>query len=78
MEGAGKLVEEEELREAMAAKGLGTPATRATIIEGLIHDEYIARDGKELVATAKGIALITLLRGTGTAGVYGQDQGSGA
>jgi DNA topoisomerase-3 len=65
MEGAGKLVEEEELREAMAAKGLGTPATRATIIEGLIHDEYIARDGKELVATAKGTALITLLRGIG-------------
>jgi DNA topoisomerase-3 len=49
----------------MAAKGLGTPATRATIIEGLIHDEYISRDGKELVATAKGIALITLLRGIG-------------
>jgi DNA topoisomerase-3 len=65
MEGAGRLVEEEELREAMAAKGLGTPATRATIIEGLIHDEYIARDGKELIATAKGIALITLLRGIG-------------
>ena len=63
MEGAGKLVEEEELREAMAAKGLGTPATRASIIEGLIHDEYIAREGKELIATAKGIALITLLRG---------------
>jgi DNA topoisomerase III len=65
MESAGKLVDEEELREAMAAKGLGTPATRATIIEGLIHDEYIARDGKELIATAKGIALITLLRGIG-------------
>jgi DNA topoisomerase-3 len=65
MEGAGKLVEEEELREAMAAKGLGTPATRATIIEGLIHDEYIAREQKELVATAKGIALITLIRGIG-------------
>jgi DNA topoisomerase III len=65
MESAGKLVEEEGLREAMAAKGLGTPATRATIIEGLIHDEYIARDGKELIATAKGIALITLLRGIG-------------
>ena len=65
MESAGKLVEEEELREAMAAKGLGTPATRATIIEGLIHDEYIARDGKELIATAKGIALVTLLRGIG-------------
>src|SRR6266404_9202222 len=65
MESAGKLVEEEELREAMAAKGLGTPATRATIIEGLIHDEYITRDGRELIATAKGIALITLLRGIG-------------
>ena len=65
MESAGKLVEEEELREAMAAKGLGTPATRATIIEGLIQDEYITRDGKELIATAKGIALITLLRGIG-------------
>ncbi|PWT79288.1 MAG: DNA topoisomerase III [Acidobacteria bacterium] len=65
MESAGKLVEEEDLREAMAEKGLGTPATRATIIEGLIHDEYISRDGKELIATAKGIALITLLRGIG-------------
>jgi len=65
MEGAGKLVEDEELREAMAAKGLGTPATRAAIIEGLIQDEYIARQGKELVATAKGISLITLLRGIG-------------
>ena len=65
MESAGKLVEDEELREAMAAKGLGTPATRATIIEGLILDEYIAREGKELIATAKGISLITLLRGIG-------------
>jgi DNA topoisomerase-3 len=65
MESAGKLVEDEELREAMAAKGLGTPATRATIIEGLILDEYIAREGKELIATAKGMSLITLLRGIG-------------
>jgi DNA topoisomerase-3 len=65
MEGAGKLLEGEELREAMAAKGLGTPATRATIIEGLIFDEYIAREGKDLVATSKGISLITLLRGIG-------------
>jgi len=65
MEGAGKLLEEEELREAMAAKGLGTPATRAAIIEGLIFDEYIAREGKDLVATSKGISLITLLRGIG-------------
>ncbi len=65
MEGAGKLLEGEELREAMAAKGLGTPATRASIIEGLILDEYIMREGKDLVATSKGISLITLLRGIG-------------
>src|SRR6266513_2901705 len=65
MEGAGKLVEDEELREAMAANGLGTPATRAAIIEGLIHDGYVIRQGRELIATAKGMALITLLRGIG-------------
>ena len=65
MESAGKLVEDEELREAMAAKGLGTPATRAAIIEGLIQDEYIAREGRDLIATAKGTSLITLLRGIG-------------
>jgi DNA topoisomerase-3 len=65
MEGAGKLLEGEELREAMAAKGLGTPATRAAIIEGLILDEYITREGKDLVATSKGISLITLLKGIG-------------
>jgi DNA topoisomerase III len=65
MESAGKLVDDEELREAMAAKGLGTPATRAAIIEGLIQDEYIAREGRDLIATAKGASLITLLRGIG-------------
>jgi DNA topoisomerase-3 len=65
MESAGKLVEDEELREAMAARGLGTPATRAAIIEGLVYDEYIAREGKELIATSIGISLITLLRGIG-------------
>ncbi|MBV9492153.1 MAG: DNA topoisomerase III [Verrucomicrobia bacterium] len=65
MESAGKLVDDEELREAMSAKGLGTPATRAAIIEGLIQDSYIAREGKDLIATAKGISLITLLRGIG-------------
>jgi hypothetical protein len=53
MEGAGKLVEDEELREAMRAKGLGTPATRAAIIEGLIFQEYVRRQGRELIATAK-------------------------
>ena len=67
MEGAGKLVEDEELREAMRAKGLGTPATRAAIIEGLIHDGYVTRQGRDLIATAKGMALITLLRGIGVA-----------
>ena len=63
MEGAGKLVEDEELREAMREKGLGTPATRSAIIEGLIHDGYVTREGRDLIATAKGMALITLLRG---------------
>lgn len=65
MEGAGKLVEDEELREAMSEKGLGTPATRATIIEGLIWEKYILRNARELQATAKGISLIVLLRGLG-------------
>ena len=65
MEGAGRLVEDEELREAMREKGLGTPATRAQIIEGLIHDGYVTRQGRDLIATAKGMALITLLRGIG-------------
>jgi DNA topoisomerase-3 len=65
MEGAGKLVEDEELREAMRAKGLGTPATRSAIIEGLIHDGYLARQGRDLIVSAKGMALITLLRGIG-------------
>jgi DNA topoisomerase III len=63
MEGAGKLVEDEELREAMSEKGLGTPATRATIIEGLIWEKYVLRNGRELQPTAKAFSLITLLRG---------------
>src|SRR5437660_1094428 len=65
MEGAGKLVEDEELREAMREKGLGTPATRSAIIEGLIHDGYVHRQGRELIGTGKGLALNTLLRGIG-------------
>ncbi len=65
MEGAGKLIEEDELREAMAEKGLGTPATRASIIEGLIYEKYMFRDGRELVPTAKAFQLMTLLRGLG-------------
>ena len=63
MEGAGKLVEDEELREAMIEKGLGTPATRAQIIEGLIWEKYVNRNGRELQPTAKAFSLITLLRG---------------
>ncbi|MGA2864301.1 MAG: DNA topoisomerase III [Verrucomicrobiota bacterium] len=65
MEGAGKLVEDEELREAMQDKGLGTPATRAQIIEGLIYEKYVLRHGRELQPTAKAFSLITLLRGLG-------------
>ena len=65
MEGAGKLVEDEELREAMSAKGLGTPATRSSIIEGLILEKYVVRNGRDLQATAKAFSLITLLRGLG-------------
>ncbi|MEP7180785.1 MAG: DNA topoisomerase III [Betaproteobacteria bacterium] len=65
MEGAGKLIDDEELREAMREKGLGTPATRAQIIEGLISEKYIYRDGKELVPTAKAFSLMTLLHGLG-------------
>lgn len=63
MESAGKLVEDEELREAMSAKGLGTPATRAAIIEGLVSENYLQRVGRELHPTAKAFSLITLLRG---------------
>jgi len=65
MEGAGKLVEDDELREAMQEKGLGTPATRASIIEGLINEKYMFREGRELIPTAKAFQLMTLLRGLG-------------
>jgi DNA topoisomerase-3 len=63
MEGAGKLIDDDELRAAMHEKGLGTPATRAAIIEGLINEKYMHRDGRELVPTAKAFQLMTLLRG---------------
>ena len=62
MEGAGKLVEDDELRAAMEAKGLGTPATRAAIIEGLIQEEYVHRNGKELVPTPKAFSLLFALK----------------
>ena len=63
MEGAGKTVEDDELREAMQEKGLGTPATRSSIIEGLIAEKYMLREGRELIPTAKAFQLMTLLRG---------------
>lgn len=65
MEGAGKSIEDDELREAMREKGLGTPATRASIIEGLIAERYVHREGKELTPTAKAFSLMTLLHGLG-------------
>ena len=65
MEGAGKQVEDEELRSAMQEKGLGTPATRAAIIEGLLTEKYMLREGRELIPTAKAFQLMTLLRGLG-------------
>ncbi|GAB3191335.1 DNA topoisomerase III [Hydrogenophaga aquatica] len=63
MEGAGKLVDDDELREAMQEKGLGTPATRAAIIEGLLTEKYMLREGRDLIPTAKAFQLMTLLRG---------------
>jgi len=61
MEGAGKLVEDDELREAMEAKGLGTPATRAAVIEGLIQEKYVVREGRELKPTWKAFRLLLAL-----------------
>ena len=63
MEGAGKTIDDDELREAMQEKGLGTPATRAATIEGLIAEKYMLREGRELIPTAKAFQLMTLLRG---------------
>src|SRR5579875_2555369 len=61
METAGKLVDDEELREAMKDSGIGTPATRAAIIERLIQVGYVERDGRSLVVTEKGMNVIRLL-----------------
>jgi DNA topoisomerase-3 len=63
METAGKEVEDAELREAMKESGIGTPATRASIIELLVNREYVEREGRSLVATEKGIQVIRLLNG---------------
>ncbi|MRD73531.1 DNA topoisomerase III [Rhodocyclus tenuis] len=65
MEGAGKTVDDEDLRAAMAGRGLGTPATRAQIIENLIAEQYVLREGRELQPTAKAFSLMTLLDGLG-------------
>ncbi len=65
MEGAGKLVDDEALREAMSERGLGTPATRAAIIEGLINETYLRREGRDLIPSAKARQLMTLLAGLG-------------
>ena len=62
MEGAGKLVEDDEFREAMSQKGLGTPATRAAVIEGLINEEYVHRNARELVPTPKSFSLMFALK----------------
>ena len=61
METAGKLVDDEELREAMKDSGIGTPATRAAIIERLIQVGYVERDGRALTVTEKGTNVIRLL-----------------
>lgn len=61
MEGAGKLVEDEELRDAMSERGLGTPATRAATIEGLVNERYIIRDRRDLIPTPKARSLMRLL-----------------
>ena len=60
MEHAGKLVDDDEFAQAMAARGLGTPATRASIIEGLLNETYLRRDGRDLVPTATTRQLMTL------------------
>lgn len=69
MEGAGKLVDDEALREAMAERGLGTPATRAAIIEGLIAQKYLVRDGRELHVTPNGMRLIEIVQEMGIKGL---------
>lgn len=61
MENSDKLVEDEELAEAMKERGLGTPATRAAIIEKLIKEKYVVRDGKDLAPTGKAFDLLALL-----------------
>ena len=61
MEGAGKLVEDEDMAEAMKERGLGTPATRADTIDGLINQKYIDRPQRELIPTAKAEQVVQFL-----------------
>jgi len=61
MENSGKLIENGDLADAMKERGLGTPATRAAIIEKLINDKYLVREGKELTPTGKAFDLLSLL-----------------
>src|SRR5690349_3498812 len=70
MEGAGKLIDDEELRAAMREKGLGTPATRAAIIEGLIFEKYVHRELRELIPAAKATSLMIALHGLGIPELY--------
>jgi DNA topoisomerase-3 len=63
METAGKLVDDDEAREAMKESGIGTPATRAAIIERLIQVGYVERDGRSLVVTDKGLNVVKFLDG---------------
>jgi len=70
MEGAGKAIDDDELRAAMKEKGLGTPATRAATIEGLLYEKYIHREGRELIPTAKASSLMIALHGLGIPELY--------
>lgn len=65
METAGKRVDDEELREAMSERGLGTPATRASTIEGLIQDKYVSREGRDLFVSTRGLRLIDQVKDMG-------------
>ena len=62
METAGKLVDDEELKEALKERGLGTPATRASIIETLLKRGYVARQKKNLLATDSGRYLVAVIQ----------------
>lgn len=61
MEHSGKLIDDDELAEAMKDRGLGTPATRAAIIEKLINEKYVSREARELIPTGKAFELLSLL-----------------